>query len=274
MSKVWFITGAGRGLGHAFAVAALRRGDRVAATARDARTLQQLADEYPDSFAAFEVDVTDRASVFAAVDAAAARFEGLDVVVNNAGYGLFGAIEELSEDDLRTQFDVNVMGPLHVAHAALPVMRDQGSGHIVQISSVAGLSAIPQLGGYCASKWALEAMSESLSQEVAPFGIKVTIVEPSAYATDWGGSSAVHASPLAAYDAARAFMAEATAAMPADFAGSAEGAANALLRLVDADEPPLRAVFGHGATEMVEAVYESRLDALREGRALAESAQR
>lgn len=170
MDKVWFITGAGRGFGQEFAKAALGRGDRVAATARNTGALDDLVAEHGPAVLPLRLNVTDRAGVLRAVQAAVAIFGRLDVVVNNAGYGLFGAVEELDPDQLREQFETNVLGPLHVIQAALPVLREQGRGHFLQVSSTGGVGAFPTLGGYNASKWALEALSDALSQEVAGSG--------------------------------------------------------------------------------------------------------
>lgn len=257
MSKVWFITGTSRGFGREFAAAALGRGDRVAATARDAGSLDDLVAEYGDAVLPLALDVTDRAAAVAAVDAAVERFGRLDVVVNNAGYGLFGAVEEITPEQLRDQLEVNLFGVLNVTQAVLPVLREQGSGHIVQISTIGGVAAFPNLGGYHASKWALEGLTESLAQEVAGFGIKVTLVEPGGFATDWAGSSATHAAPLPAYDGLR----EAMASMRGSSApGDPTATGPALLKVVDAEQPPLRVFFGAMPTQMIPGLYQSRLD--------------
>ena len=189
MPKTWFITGASRGFGKEWAIAALERGDTVAATARDPKTLDDLVQQFGDKVLPLRLDVNDRDAVVAAVQDAHDRFGRLDVVVNNAGYGQFGMIEEISEAEARAQFDTNVFGALFVTQAALPYLREQGSGHFLQVSSIGGISAFPNIGIYNASKWALEAFSQSLAAEVADFGIKVTIIEPGAYGTDWSGSS-------------------------------------------------------------------------------------
>src|SRR5215207_9805203 len=202
--KTWFITGASRGFGREWTIAALERGDRVAATARDVSTLDDLAQKYGDLLLPIELDVTDRAADFAAVARAHEHFGRLDVVVNNAGYGHFGMVEELSEDDVRAQVETNLFGALWVTQAALPFLRAQGSGRILQVSSIGGISAFPNVGMYHASKWALEGLSQSLAAEVAGFGIKVTLIEPAGYATDWSGSSARHTEPNPAYDGVRA----------------------------------------------------------------------
>ncbi|WP_433373833.1 SDR family oxidoreductase [Actinoplanes sp. CA-142083] len=267
--KTWFITGASRGFGRIWTQAALERGDRVAATARRPSTLDDLAGKYSDRLLPIRLDVTDRAAVFAAVGHAASTFGRLDVVVNNAGYGLFGMVEETSEEQARAQLDTNLLGPLWVTQAALPVMRAQGGGHFLQVSSIGGVAAFPTLALYNASKWGLEAMSEALAQEVAGLGIRVTIVEPGPYGTDWSGDSAVHATPLEAYEPVRAARrSSATARAPRDPAGTAE----VILRLVDLPEPPLRLFLGGYPYPVAEKAYRDRLATWEQWRELAESA--
>ncbi|WP_430645507.1 SDR family oxidoreductase [Agromyces sp. GXS1127] len=260
MTKTWFITGAGRGFGKQFASAALQRGDKVAATARNLDALQDLVDVYGDAVLPLQLDVTDRAGVDAAVATAVAQFGRLDVVVNNAGYGLFGAVEEISDQELRDQLEVNLFGVLHVTQAVLPTLRAQGAGHIFQISTIGGIGAFPNLGGYHASKWALEGLSESLAQEVAGFGIKVTLVEPGSYATDWAGSSAVHATQMPAYDPLRQAMAERMKASSGQATGDPAAAGPALLKIVDAEQPPLRVLFGTAPTQIAPHLYQQRLE--------------
>ena len=268
--KVWFITGSSKGFGRIWAEAALARGDRVAATARDPGTLAELARTYGDRVAALALDVTDKAAVGAAIAEAQRRFGQLDVVVNNAGYGQFGAIEEISEEEARAQMETNVFGALWVTQAALPVMRAQRSGHIVQISSIGGVNAFPNIGMYHASKWALEGFSQALAQEVAEFGIHVTLVEPAGFATDWAGPSARRAAPIAAYDGARASMAERRGnVVPGDPAAS--GAA--MLALVDAEAPPLRVFFGDVGLPMIRREYASRLEGWEKWDFIADMAQ-
>lgn len=259
MSKVWFITGASRGFGAQFARAALTRGDRVAATARNTAALADLTAEFGENILPLRLDVTDRDAVRLAVDQAVQTFGRLDVVVNNAGYGLFGAVEELSTDELREQMEVNLFGVLHVTQAVLPTLRAQGSGHIIQMSTISGIAGLPNLGGYSASKWALEGLSEALAQEVAPFGITVTLIEPGLFGTDWGGSSAIHATPQPQYDALREAAAAQIASLPADALGNPEAAAAALLTIVDAKQPPLRVLFGVVPTMIVPGLYADRL---------------
>jgi NAD(P)-dependent dehydrogenase (short-subunit alcohol dehydrogenase family) len=258
MSKIWFITGAGRGLGREFVKAALERGDSVAATARDTAALADLASAFP-TLLVLPLDVTKRDDCFAAVKQAHERFGRLDVVVNNAGYGLFGAVEEITPAQVQQQLDVNLFGVLHVTQAVLPILRAQGAGHIVQISTIGGVAAFPLLGGYHASKWALEGLSESLAQEVASFGIKVTLVEPGPLGTDWAGSSAVHAAPQPQYASVREASAAQGKQMPPSFIGEAAAAGRALLKLVDAESPPLRAFFGTMPTMIAPQVYKDRL---------------
>ncbi|MER7754133.1 SDR family NAD(P)-dependent oxidoreductase [Kitasatospora sp. NPDC097643] len=255
MSKVWFVTGSSRGLGRSFVEAALSRGDRVAATARNAGSLAGLVAAHGAAVLPLELDVTDRAAVHTSVRRAKEHFGRLDVVVNNAGYGLSGAVEELTEQELRDQLETNLFGAVWVVQAALPHLHEQGGGHIVQISSVAGVSAFPLGGGYCASKWALEGLSESLAQEVAGFGIKVTLVEPGGYATD-AVASAVRAEAAPHYDGVR----EAFAAYASTLdLGDPAAAGRALLKLVDAENPPLRVFFGNQGHQMLQQVYTDRL---------------
>ena len=253
-TKTWFITGTSRGFGRIWAQAALERGDRVAATARDVRTLGELAQRFGTQVLPLELDVRDRAAAFAAVREAHDHFGGLDIVVNNAGYGLFGTIEEVSEQQARDQIETNVFGALWVTQAAIPYLRQQGSGHILQVSSIGGVSAFPNLGLYNASKWALEGFSQALAAELAPFGVSVTLIEPTAYGTDWGGPSAVHADPLPPYEPLR----EARRSRPM-VAGDPQATADAILAVVDADEPPLRLFLGSSPLQVATADYERRL---------------
>jgi len=255
--KVWFITGTSKGFGRIWAEAALARGDRVAATARDVKSLQPLVERYGDLVAAIALDVTDKAAAAAAVAETIRRFGRIDVAVNNAGYGLFGAIEEVSEAEARAQIETNVFGALWVTQAVLPQMRAQGSGHIIQVSSIGGVNAFPTIGLYHASKWALEGFSQALAAEVAELGIKVTIVEPGGFATDWSGPSAQHATALPAYDPIRAARAKfRTGFVP----GDPEATGPAILKVVDAEAPPLRIFFGLTGLNMTRAEYAQRIE--------------
>jgi len=272
MSKTWFITGTSRGFGREWAIAALERGDRVAATARDAASLDDLAQKYGEALLPIALDVTDRAADFEAVRRAHDHFGGLDIVVNNAGYGHFGMIEEITEEEARAQIETNLFGALWVTQAALPYLREQGSGHIIQVSSIGGISAFPLVGIYHASKWGLEGFSQALAQEVAGFGIHVTLVEPGAFSTDWAGSSSKRSDELPAYAEVHRATQEARASRagnPGDPVASRE----AILRFVDAEEPPLRVFFGEAPLAIATADYERRLRTWNEWQPVALIAQ-
>jgi NAD(P)-dependent dehydrogenase (short-subunit alcohol dehydrogenase family) len=256
-SKVWFITGTSKGFGRICAEAALARGDRVAATARDVRTLEPLVKQYGAQVAALTLNVDDKAAVDAAIAAAHARFGRLDVVINNAGYGLFGTIEEISEAQARAQIETNLFGALWVTQAALPIMRQQASGHILQVSSIGGVNAFPTIGLYHASKWALEGFSQSLAAEVAAFGIKVTIIEPGGYATEWSGPSAKRADRQSAYAPAYAAIEAWRGKAPR---GDPQATAAAILKVVDSADPPLRIFLGSGGLPMTRAEYAKRIE--------------
>ncbi|OZC85905.1 short-chain dehydrogenase/reductase [Rhodococcus sp. 06-418-5] len=262
-AKTWFITGTSKGFGREWTIAALERGDRVAATARNTDTLKDLVEQYGDAILPIELDVNDRAADFAAVQQAYDKFGSLDIVVNNAGYGQFGMIEELSEEDARAQIETNVFGALWVTQAALPFMREQGSGHILQVSSIGGISAFPNVGAYHASKWALEGFSQALAQEVEDFGIHVTLIEPGGFSTDWSGPSAKKSTDIAAYDPIRDKAAKLRSARQAT-PGDPSATRSALLKVVDAEKPPLRVFFGEAPLQIATKDYESRLASWRE----------
>ena len=249
--KIWFITGASRGFGRIWTEAALRRGDRVAASARDPRSLDDLVATYGDALLPLHLDVTDRNEVFDAVRRTADRFGRLDVVVNNAGYGHFGAIEELTEAEIRAQLETNFFGALWVLQAALPIMREQGSGHLVNVTSEGGVRAYPGIGAYHASKWALEGLSESLVKEVRDLGIRVTNVEPGPYGTGWLEVGSRQSTPIAAYDRLRSDTRTFEI-------GDPEATVPALFAVVDAEEPPLRVFFGK-SFEPVRAEHMARI---------------
>jgi NAD(P)-dependent dehydrogenase (short-subunit alcohol dehydrogenase family) len=255
MSKTWFITGTSRGFGRTWAQAALHRGDSVAAAARDTATLNDLTSQFGDKILPIELDVTDRAAAFAAVRQAHAHFGRLDVVVNNAGYGHFGFIEEITEAEARAQLETNLFGALWVTQAAIPLLRAQGGGHIVQVSSVGGVTAFPGLGIYHASKWALEGFSEALSQETGPAGIKVTLIEPSGYATDWSGSSAAHSAPHPVYQPFRDAIARARAGVTPP---SPDDTITAILAIIDTPSPPLRLLLSGLAYDLAQGAYARR----------------
>ncbi|MFB6725771.1 SDR family NAD(P)-dependent oxidoreductase [Kribbella sp. NPDC056345] len=275
MSKVWFVTGSSRGLGRNFVEAALSRGDKVAATARTTDGLDDLVAVYGDAVLPLAMDVTDKAAVFASVQRAQEHFGRLDVIVNNAGYAQIGAIEELTEQELRDQLETNVFGAVWVIQAALPHLRAQGSGHIIQLSSAAGLIAAPLGGAYHASKWALEGLNEALAGEVAEFGVKVTIIEPGGFATRKGknpdpldNGHLAKTNPL--YDDLRHRLGALAGKQPA---GDPEAAAQALLKVVDSDAPPLRILFGQGFYPMIQQAYADRLKTWADWQDLSAEAQ-
>jgi NAD(P)-dependent dehydrogenase (short-subunit alcohol dehydrogenase family) len=270
--KVWFITGTSRGFGREWAIAALDRGDKVAATARDTSTLDDLADKYGQALLPIELDVTDRAADFAAVKQAHDHFGRLDIVVNNAGYGQFGFIEELSESDARDQIETNVFGALWITQAALPYLRAQRRGHIIQVSSIGGITAFQNVGIYHASKWALEGFSQSLAQEIASFGVHVTLVEPGGFSTDWAGPSAKHAAALPDYADAHAESDRIRSQRMAQ-PGDPKASAAAILKVVDAEEPPLRVFFGTLPIQLAKADYEQRIKTWEQWQPVSELAQ-
>jgi NAD(P)-dependent dehydrogenase (short-subunit alcohol dehydrogenase family) len=256
--KVWFITGTSRGFGKEWAIAALERGDKVAGTARDTTTLTDLVEKYGDALLPIQLDVTDRDADFAAVRQAHGHFGRLDIIVNNAGYGHFGFIEELSEQEARAQIETNLFGALWVTQAALPYLREQRSGHIIQVSSIGGITAFPNVGIYHASKWALEGFSQALAQEVESFGIHVTLIEPGGFSTDWAGPSSKHSAELPAYEEAHRKSEEWRASRTAK-PGDPQASAAAILKVVDAQTPPLRVFFGELPLSLAKADYESRI---------------
>lgn len=256
MSKTIFITGASRGFGKIWAEAFLKRGDKVAATARDLNQLNNLSKQFADSFLPIQLDVNDRTACFDAVNKAKEHFGGIDVLINNAGYGLFGAIEETGEKEARDQINTNVFGLLWTTQAVIPVMREQGHGHIINLSSGLGVVTTPNLGLYNASKFAVEGLSETLAAEIKQFGIRVSLIEPNGYGTDWRRASAVHTKPIPEYDQLKANV---QASLPQDFFGNPTATVEAILKLLDSENPPLRLLLGKIAFPWVKKVYESRL---------------
>jgi NAD(P)-dependent dehydrogenase (short-subunit alcohol dehydrogenase family) len=270
--KIWFITGASRGFGREWSIAALERGDKVAATARDTATLDDLVAKYGDALLPLKLDVTDRDADFAAVKTAHDHFGRLDVVVNNAGYGHFGFIEELTEAEARNQLETNLFGALWITQAALPFLRAQRSGHIIQVSSIGGITAFQNVGIYHASKWALEGFSQALAQEVASFNVHVTLIEPGGFDTDWAGPSSKRSAPLPDYEQAHADADRARAQRTAK-SGDPKASAAAVLKVVDAEVPPLRVFFGELPIQIAKADYEHRLKTWEEWQPVAELAQ-
>ncbi|MBB5638145.1 NAD(P)-dependent dehydrogenase (short-subunit alcohol dehydrogenase family) [Pedobacter cryoconitis] len=255
-SKVILITGASRGLGRIWAEAFLKRGDKVVATARNIDSLNDLVATYGEAVLPVKLNVNDRDQCFDIIHQVDQHFGGIDVLINNAGYGLFGAIEETTEQEARDQIETNVFGLLWMTQAIIPVMRRQHHGHIIQISSVLGIAATPVLGIYNASKWAMEGLSESLAAEVKRFGINVSIVEPNAFGTDWSGGSAVKTEPIAFYDDIKEAL---NGYFKPGMTGNPETTAPAILKLVDSEKPPLRLLLGKHALSRVQQVYADRL---------------
>lgn len=249
-APVWFITGCSSGLGHALATAALACGQRVVATARDASRLDSLVQAHPDACRALALDVTRPDQVAAAIPAALAAFGRIDVLVNNAGSGLVGAIEETSDAEIARSFEVNFLGALRVTRAVLPHFRAQRGGHVIFISAAAAIANYPGFGIYGAAKRALEGAAESLAQETRPFGLKVIIVQPGPFRTDFIGRSLTPTgTPLADYDATRGKFARYLAAMNGQQPGDPARAADAIIAAVGAERPPLRLVLGAYATD-------------------------
>ena len=258
MSKVWFITGSSRGLGRELAHAVLAAGHRLVATARKPEDLHDLVSHYGDLVRVVALDVTDPVAARAAVAATTAAFGRLDVLVNNAGYANINSIEDMAHDDFQAQFDTNFFGVVNVTRAALPVLRAQRAGHVIQISSIGGRFATPGLAAYQSAKFAVEGFSEALSNEVAPLGIRVTIVEPGGMRTNWAGSS-MHVDDIRDdYKATvGAFVQMARASAQAAQSDPAK-AAQAILEIASAKEPPLRLLLGSDAVFLAGVVAAAR----------------
>ncbi|HTD98806.1 MAG TPA: SDR family NAD(P)-dependent oxidoreductase [Mucilaginibacter sp.] len=259
--KVFLITGASRGFGKLWAEAFLKRGDKVAATARNLDHLNDLVEKYGDAVLPIKLDVNSRGESIAAVKQAKDHFGRIDVLINNAGYGLFGAIEETTEQEAREQMETNFFGVLWVTQAVLPIMREQKSGHIIQVSSYLGLVTLPVLGLYNASKFAVEGLSETLAAEVADFGIKVSLIEPNGYSTDWAGASAIQTTQTETYAPLKKAFSEGSTP---GFWGKPEATVDAVIKLVDSANPPLRLLFGKVAYQAVTQTYEKRLAGFEE----------
>ncbi|MFJ9829250.1 oxidoreductase [Streptomyces sp. NPDC101160] len=258
---VWFVTGAARGLGAAVTREALGRGHRVVATARDVAAVVRAYPERPAGLLAVRADVTDAGELAGAVEAGVAEFGRIDVVVCNAGYGLVGAVEETSDKAVRELFDVNVFGVLNTLRATLPTLRAQRSGHVLNIGSVGGFATAPAVGLYGASKFAVEGISEALHAELAPLGIRVTIVEPGGFRTDFLNGSSIRIEPasIGDYAVGAGPVREALAQVDGRQPGDPVKAARAIVDVTEAAEPPLRLQLGADAVERVEA----KLDLVR-----------
>jgi NAD(P)-dependent dehydrogenase (short-subunit alcohol dehydrogenase family) len=269
--KVWFITGASRGFGRIWAEAALERGDSVAVTARNVADVAGLEARYGERVLPLSLDVTNAAQVEEVVQSAFAHFGRLDVVVNNAGYSLVGTIEEASEAEVQAQFDTNFFGTLRVIQAVMPLLRRQGGGHLIGVSSGVGLVAMPLIGFYCASKWAFEGLHESLAEEVKSFGVKVTLLEPAAYATEFGSPSSLKIA--AGMDAYAGLREQVFGHLSTAERGDPEATTEAVFAVVDADDPPLRLMLGSTFLPVVRATYAERLATWDAWEAVSRSAQ-
>jgi NAD(P)-dependent dehydrogenase (short-subunit alcohol dehydrogenase family) len=252
MSKVWLVTGSSRGLGSALAEAVLASGDRLVATARNPGQLAGLVERYGDRVRPVALDVTDARAANDAVRTAVEAFGRLDVVVNNAGYADVGAIEDTSDEVFRAQIETNLFGVVNVTKAAIPVMREQRAGHIIQISSIGGRTSAPGVAPYQTAKWAVEGFSGVLAKEVEPLGIKVTIVEPGGFKTDWAGSSMTIRESRPEYDPSVGAMIAYRAANTGMTTGDPVKGAAAILHIASVGEPPLRLLLGSDAVHLAE----------------------
>lgn len=255
--KIWFITGASRGFGRVWTEAALKRGDKVAATARKLSSIEDFNTKYGENVLTLELDVTNPEQVKTAVTQAHAHFGRLDIVLNNAGYSLVGTIEEASTEDVKAMYETNVYGPLTVIKAALPLLRAQGAGHILGTSSNLGHITLPVIGYYCSSKWAFESIHESLAAEVKPFGINVTIIEPGAYATEFGSQDSLKFA--AGMDIYEEYKQNFFGQLRGLERGNPDATPAALFKMVDADNPPLRFNLGSHNLQDVRAAYAERI---------------
>jgi NAD(P)-dependent dehydrogenase (short-subunit alcohol dehydrogenase family) len=257
MNQTWLITGSSRGLGRALAEAVLAAGHNVVATARDPEQVHDLVNRHPERSRAVALDVTDRAAAARAVRATIEAFGRLDVLVNNAGYANVNSIEDFDEADFRAQLETNLWGVINVTRAALPVLREQGSGHVIQVSSVGGRVTSPGIGPYQTAKWAVEGFSGVLAQEVEPLGIKVTIIEPGGFRTDWAGASMTVHGLRDAYEPTVGRMNRYRADAVAN--GDPAKAAQAILRVASVPEPPLRLLLGSDAYRVAREADEARI---------------
>lgn len=256
-NKVWFITGASRGFGRVWAQAALQRGDKVVATARNPASIAALKEKYGKNVLTLELDVTKPEQVKTAVTQAHTHFGRLDIILNNAGYSLVGTIEEASADDVRAMYDTNIFGTLSVIQAALPLLRKQGGGHILGTSSNLGHVTLPVIGYYSSSKWAFEAIHESLAAEVKAFNINVTIIEPGAYATEFGSPESLKFA--AGLDVYTDFKAKFFDTLKTMERGDPDATPEAIFKIVDAEHPPLRFFLGSQCLPWVRSAYAERL---------------
>jgi NADP-dependent 3-hydroxy acid dehydrogenase YdfG len=255
MSKTILISGASKGFGKAWTEAFLEKGYQVAATARNIDSLTDLKAKYGDTILPLKLDVNNREESFAVVEKIKQHFGKIDILINNAGYAQHGAVEEVSEQEARAQFETNFFGTLWLTQAVLPIMRNQQRGHIIQVSSILGIATLPIVGLYNASKFAVEGLTETLATEVKQFGIKVTLVEPNGYVTDiWGNG--FNSESIDAYDGLKKAIAE---GHDPDTFGKTSATVPAIIKLVEAENPPLRLFLGKVALPFAKQAYEQKL---------------
>ena len=248
MSKVWFITGCSTGFGRELASLALQQGNRVVVTARKTSDIEDIVSPYPETAIAVKLDVTDKADIKASVEKAMETFGGIDVLVNNAGIGYFGAVEESEDDEVRRMFDINVFGLANMTKEVLPIMRKQRSGHIVNIASIGGLVSFPAVGFYNATKYAVDGLSEALAKETAHLGIKVTVIAPSGFRTDWAGRSANNSKiEIEDYAPSAGKNKNDIRGYSGNQPGDPVRAAQAIIKAVNSENPPLRLLLGAAA---------------------------
>lgn len=264
MTKIWFITGSSRGLGRSLTQAVLAKGDRVAATARNPEQLKDLTSIYGDQILPIQLDVTDNAQIKEAVEKAIKHFGRIDVLVNNAGFGITGAAEAFTEEQVRSQLETNLYAPIAVTRAILPYMRQQRSGRILQISSIGGRVGIAGLTMYQAAKFGLGGFTEALAKEVAPLGIFVTAVEPGGFRTDWGGASMTYAPQVEGYESTVDWMISFLRDGNYVPAGDPEKAAKVMVALVDHPAPPVHLVLGSEAAGILKQADAARQAAFEE----------
>jgi len=270
-NKVWFITGSSRGFGRIWTEATLERGDKVVATARRLESISDLQEKYGENVLTLALDVTKPNQVKAVLEQGYQHFGRLDVILNNAGYSLVGTIEESGLDDVRALYETNIFGALSVIQAALPLLREQGGGHILGVSSSLGLESMPVIGYYCSTKWAFEAIHESLAAEVEAFGIKVTLIEPGSYATEFGSPESLKmANGLDIYTDFKGQFVQGLRNLER---GNPNATPKALFKVVDAKQPPLRLFLGNQTLPSVRKAYDERLATWEAWEAVSNAAQ-
>jgi NADP-dependent 3-hydroxy acid dehydrogenase YdfG len=262
-SKVWLITGCSTGFGREMAIQAIKAGYKVVATARKPETLTELKELNEENVLVLPLDVTDKKQVNEAVQKSIETFGRLDVLINNAGIGYFSSVEESLEEETRKMFEINFWGLMNMTNAVLPVMRSQKSGHILNFSSIGGLASFPSLGYYHATKYAVEGISESLAQELAPFNVKVSLIEPSSFRTDWAGRSSSKTESKI-YEDTVGRMIQGAEAGNGNEPGNPVKAAEAVITLVESSNPPLRLLLGKAAYHVATHKFTNLLDTIEE----------